>query len=63
LKRESQWGQKPAFDFEPKPHWELGESLGVLDFERGAKVDPTERGSYDAKPNNHRSALKDDRNA
>jgi seryl-tRNA synthetase len=32
------WGEAPAFSFEPKPHWELGESLGILDFERGAKL-------------------------
>ena len=32
------WGEVPAFSFEPKPHWELGESLGILDFERGAKL-------------------------
>ncbi len=32
------WGVKPEFSFVPKPHWELGESLGVLDFERGAKL-------------------------
>jgi seryl-tRNA synthetase len=32
------WGDKPAFDFEPKPHWELGESLGILDLERAAKL-------------------------
>jgi seryl-tRNA synthetase len=32
------WGEKPAFDFEPKPHYEIGEQLGILDFERGAKV-------------------------
>jgi seryl-tRNA synthetase len=32
------WGQQPAFDFAPKPHWELGESLGILDFARAAKV-------------------------
>lgn len=31
-------GQIPEFDFEPKPHWEIGEALGILDFERGAKV-------------------------
>ncbi|MBS7578207.1 MULTISPECIES: serine--tRNA ligase [unclassified Enterococcus] len=31
-------GQAPKFDFEPKPHWEIGEALGILDFERGAKV-------------------------
>jgi seryl-tRNA synthetase len=32
------WGVKPAFDFSPKPHWEIGESLDILDFERGAKL-------------------------
>lgn len=32
------WGTKPAFSFTPKPHWEIGESLGILDFERGAKL-------------------------
>ena len=34
----TRWGELPTFDFEPKPHWELGEALGILDFERGAKV-------------------------
>jgi seryl-tRNA synthetase len=32
------WGEKPVFDFAPKPHWELGESLGILDLERAAKI-------------------------
>jgi seryl-tRNA synthetase len=32
------WGQQPAFDFAPKPHWELGESLGILDLARAAKI-------------------------
>src|SRR5216684_1293124 len=32
------WGTPPQFDFQPKPHWELGEQLGVLDLERAAKV-------------------------
>jgi seryl-tRNA synthetase len=32
------WGQSPKFDFQPKPHWELGEQLGVLDLERAAKL-------------------------
>ena len=27
------WGDLPSFDFEPRPHWELGEILGILDFE------------------------------
>ena len=32
------WGVAPKFDFAPKPHWELGEGLGVLDFERATKI-------------------------
>jgi seryl-tRNA synthetase len=32
------WGRAPRFDFPPKPHWELGEQLGVLDLERAAKL-------------------------
>ena len=32
------WGAPPKFDFTPKPHWELGEQLGVLDLERAAKL-------------------------
>jgi seryl-tRNA synthetase len=32
------WGEKPTFDFEPKPHWEIGEALGILDLERAAKL-------------------------
>lgn len=32
------WGDKPAFNFTPKPHWDLGVELGVLDFERAAKL-------------------------
>ena len=32
------WGAPPKFDFQPKPHWELGEELGVLDLERAAKL-------------------------
>lgn len=31
-------GTPKKFDFEPRPHWEIGEKLGILDFERGAKV-------------------------
>lgn len=30
--------EKPSFAFTPKPHWEIGEDLGILDFERGAKI-------------------------
>jgi seryl-tRNA synthetase len=32
------WGEIPKFDFEPKPHWEIGEELGILDFKTGAKI-------------------------
>ena len=32
------WGDPPTYAFEPKPHWELAESLGLLDFARGAKI-------------------------
>jgi len=32
------WGEKPSFNFEPKPHWDIGEQLGILDFERAAKM-------------------------
>ena len=32
------WGEPRKFDFEPKPHWELGPKLGILDFERATKI-------------------------
>jgi seryl-tRNA synthetase len=32
------WGEPPKFDFQPKPHYELGEALGIFDFERAVKV-------------------------
>ena len=35
------WGEPPNFDFAPKPHWELGEALGIIDFERGIKISGT----------------------
>lgn len=34
----SSWGEKPAFSFEPKDHHDLGLGLGILDFERAAKI-------------------------
>jgi seryl-tRNA synthetase len=34
----STWGEKPSYDFAPKTHWEVGEALGILDFEAGAKL-------------------------
>jgi seryl-tRNA synthetase len=33
-----QWGEKPVFSFQPKAHWDLGEDLDILDFNRGAKI-------------------------
>jgi seryl-tRNA synthetase len=32
------WGDKPHFNFAPKPHWEIGEHLGILDLERATKL-------------------------
>jgi seryl-tRNA synthetase len=32
------WGEPPQFDFEPRAHWDIGESLGIIDFERAAKI-------------------------
>lgn len=31
-------GEPPVFDFEPQPHWDIGKNLGILDFERAAKI-------------------------
>ncbi len=33
-----QWGRRPSFDFPPRSHWEIGEQLGILNFERAARV-------------------------
>ncbi|HEX74774.1 MAG TPA: serine--tRNA ligase [Dehalococcoidia bacterium] len=35
------WGELPSFDFQLAPHWKLGESLGIIDFERGVKLSGT----------------------
>jgi seryl-tRNA synthetase len=35
------WGEPKKLPFPPKPHWELGESLGIIDFERGVKLSGT----------------------
>ncbi|MGE5216366.1 MAG: serine--tRNA ligase [Chloroflexota bacterium] len=32
------WGEPPQFDFAPKNHWDIGEELGIIDFERAAKI-------------------------
>src|SRR3954471_13454585 len=37
-KEARRWGTPPEFDFTPKPHWDLGEQLGILDMERAAKI-------------------------
>jgi seryl-tRNA synthetase len=37
-REEKGWGEQPKFDFPAKPHWELGEALGILDFNRAAKI-------------------------
>jgi seryl-tRNA synthetase len=36
-----QSGDPPVYDFEPKPHWDLGEALGIIDFKRGTKLSGT----------------------
>ncbi len=37
-REEKVWGEQPKFPFPAKPHWELGEALGILDFNRAAKI-------------------------
>ncbi len=37
-REERRWGEPPSFPFEPKAHWDLGPGLGILDFERAAKL-------------------------
>ncbi|RJP33076.1 MAG: serine--tRNA ligase [Actinobacteria bacterium] len=37
-REERRWGEPPAFPFQPLPHWELGEQLDILDFQRGVKI-------------------------
>jgi len=37
-REERRWGTPPEFTFQPQPHWDLGEQLAILDFERAAKV-------------------------
>lgn len=32
------WGEKPVFNFTPLPHWDVGEKLGIFDFERAGKI-------------------------
>ena len=32
------WGEPPSLDFTPMPHWDLGEHLGIIDFQQGAKL-------------------------
>ena len=32
------WGERPTYAFQPRPHWELGEALGILDFDAGGRI-------------------------
>jgi seryl-tRNA synthetase len=34
----STWGERPGYDFQPKPHWDVGEALGVLEWQQAAKL-------------------------
>ena len=38
MSRSAAWANRAQFDFEPKAHWDLGPELGILDFERAAKI-------------------------
>ncbi len=38
---ERTWGEKPKFSFPPRAHWDIGERLGILDFDRAAKITGT----------------------
>ncbi len=37
-REERRWGEFPQFDFQPLPHWDIGQGLDILDFERGVKI-------------------------
>ena len=40
------WGAPPKFDFQPRPHWEIAERAGILDFQRAAKIAGTRFAVY-----------------
>ncbi len=40
------WGAPPKFDFAPRPHWEIGENAGILDFQRATKIAGTRFAVY-----------------
>ena len=40
------WGAPPKFDFKPRPHWEIAENAGILDFQRAAKIAGTRFAIY-----------------
>jgi seryl-tRNA synthetase len=40
------WGAPPKFDFKPRPHWEIAENAGILDFQRAAKIAGTRFAVY-----------------
>src|ERR1051325_3953670 len=41
-----EWGSPPKFDFQPKPHWEVGENAGILDLQRAVKIAGTRFALY-----------------
>lgn len=41
-----EWGEPAKFDFEPKPHWDIADGLGILDFERGVKISKSRFTAY-----------------
>src|ERR1700676_4838635 len=40
------WGSPPKFDFKPRPHWEIAEGAGILDFQRATKIASTRFALY-----------------
>ena len=40
------WGAPPKFDFKPRPHWEIAEGAGIIDFQRAAKIAGTRFAVY-----------------
>src|SRR3989442_2828171 len=51
------WGEPRKFDFEPKPHWELGPKLGILDFERATTIAGARFAVYFGRSEEHTSEL------
>ncbi len=45
----AEWGELPSFDFEPKPHWDLGPALGILNFDISGKISGSRFVTYTGK--------------